>query len=1029
VNFNQSKTWGFLTLIVLTVISIVKFFSTETLLSVPNKLNGIVKHYFPNDLFQSSPISIFCLFLFVLTIVFLTSVYLVANKDKNQWNKTIIIFLVFLFTTLIVNSIYLKKYFLTIPWLSVIIFLYYISVVIKPDSAIRENDIKSDIFPKILKDKEEELIKLRRSRANITNSQSIGMAISGGGIRSATFGLGIIQALSKLNILTKIDILSTVSGGGYIGGFLTSLFIEREEDEKNINTPTNFSDYSQNAEYKKDIGLKLIKDLDIDSRISKWLRINSRYLTPSGSGDFISFSTMIIRNWLALMLFIILVFTTIFYFIGFVSSIIPDNFFGNFLFPIKIDSFFRGNFLSPLLILFAVLIFIPTGVSYWLFYGKLIPNPFREVTKSIFGPSTDQTINSKYHNWGNSLIYLLILISIFIGLALQFPEIALVKGFLSKFGPNPIYFFRIVLFCSLSTILIYFFERRFNRYIYRKLIINEDYLLGPRHRLSRRLGKQLVFFLCAIIILIFVNIDYNNAVKDIHKYFGLAFIFFIPIFGNPFVVSQSLKKPIKSIDLFFKTIIAFFLLSSILFLSAFLANGFLQHWKISAINIDKNLSSNLLFLMGLLIITIILGKSFFLVNLTSHNSYFMSMITRAYLGASNRIRSTKLKYRNYSLPVTGDDIPMALYAPYEHGGPLHIINCTLNETIGKISAVIQRDRKGMNFAFGPVGISVGSRHHALLKIERKLKNYDNPESESALEPISNPDNYFNKLQRIERNPDKYKVNILSLGSWLSISGAAVSSGMGRFSNVINSIVFTLLNIRLGYWWDSKSQEESINSGKINIILKRIFLVPYLLFQELTSIFWGTASRFWHLSDGGHFENTGAYELIRRRTKIILLLENGHDEHYKYCDLAKLVRIVRIDFGAEIEFLKTGSLYCKILNGIELIDPSNMDNRKDHKFLGIAIVKYPKDINGDQEYSLIVIVKPAIIDDMPSDIVEYQKECKDKKKVFPQEPTLDQFFSESQWESYRKLGELIGEKVFFKKFTTFERILKTYCTDN
>jgi predicted acylesterase/phospholipase RssA len=48
----------------------------------------------------------------------------------------------------------------------------------------------------------------------------VGLAFSGGGIRSATFNLGILQALAKAKTLRTFDYLSTVSGGGYIGSWL-----------------------------------------------------------------------------------------------------------------------------------------------------------------------------------------------------------------------------------------------------------------------------------------------------------------------------------------------------------------------------------------------------------------------------------------------------------------------------------------------------------------------------------------------------------------------------------------------------------------------------------------------------------------------------------------------------------------------------------------------------------------------------------------------------------------------------------------
>ena len=54
------------------------------------------------------------------------------------------------------------------------------------------------------------------------DAQLLGLAFSGGGIRSATFNLGILQALAELDMLRWVDYLSTVSGGGYIGSWLAA---------------------------------------------------------------------------------------------------------------------------------------------------------------------------------------------------------------------------------------------------------------------------------------------------------------------------------------------------------------------------------------------------------------------------------------------------------------------------------------------------------------------------------------------------------------------------------------------------------------------------------------------------------------------------------------------------------------------------------------------------------------------------------------------------------------------------------------
>src|SRR5436309_15838352 len=57
------------------------------------------------------------------------------------------------------------------------------------------------------------------------------LCFSGGGIRSATFGLGVLQGLAQRGLLKEFDYLSTVSGGGYLGGWF-SAWLKRESAEK-----------------------------------------------------------------------------------------------------------------------------------------------------------------------------------------------------------------------------------------------------------------------------------------------------------------------------------------------------------------------------------------------------------------------------------------------------------------------------------------------------------------------------------------------------------------------------------------------------------------------------------------------------------------------------------------------------------------------------------------------------------------------------------------------------------------------------
>ena len=70
---------------------------------------------------------------------------------------------------------------------------------------------------KDVQDAEHEIMAPRAGKDGVT-----GLAISGGGIRSATFALGLLESLKDCGLLSKVHYLSTVSGGGYIGSWLSA---------------------------------------------------------------------------------------------------------------------------------------------------------------------------------------------------------------------------------------------------------------------------------------------------------------------------------------------------------------------------------------------------------------------------------------------------------------------------------------------------------------------------------------------------------------------------------------------------------------------------------------------------------------------------------------------------------------------------------------------------------------------------------------------------------------------------------------
>ena len=143
----------------------------------------------------------------------------------------------------------------------------------------------------------------------------------------------------------------------------------------------------------------------------------------------------------------------------------------------------------------------------------------------------------------------------------------------------------------------------------------------------------------------------------------------------------------------------------------------------------------------------------------------------------------------------------------------------------------------------------------------------------------------------------------------------------------------------------------------------------------------------NLSDGGHHENLGIYQLLKRRCKVIIASDAGADPKFEMKDLANLQRKARIDLGINIELDLTA------------LRPNRKGYTKGYFVKGS--IEYP---NG--ETGTLFYIKTTLTGKEPEDLLAYRRQ----NPSFPDETTADQFFNEDQFESYRKLGEIIGEQV-------------------
>jgi hypothetical protein len=191
-----------------------------------------------------------------------------------------------------------------------------------------EPELNATAYPKELQDAEFDLIAKRRglSRSNAVDEQLkkclVGFGLSGGGIRSATFCLGIFQALARLKLLGEVDYISAVSGGGFFTSFLGRLFarpdIGGHQEVEEILTPE-----AANADAAR-IAAEADEDHKWRFRVFRWLRTNGRYLAPKGSGDILLGFSAVLRNWFAIQIVLITSFLAIFVALQLVRSEIED---------------------------------------------------------------------------------------------------------------------------------------------------------------------------------------------------------------------------------------------------------------------------------------------------------------------------------------------------------------------------------------------------------------------------------------------------------------------------------------------------------------------------------------------------------------------------------------------------------------------------------------------------------------------------------------------------------------------------------
>jgi hypothetical protein len=236
-----------------------------------------------------------------------------------------------------------------------------------------------------------------------------------------------------------------------------------------------------------------------------------------------------------------------------------------------------------------------------------------------------------------------------------------------------------------------------------------------------------------------------------------------------------------------------------------------------------------------------------------------------------------------------------------------------------------------------------------------------------------------------------KIRKLDLATAMAISGAAASANMG--ANTIKPLTITLaiLNIRVGFWLPSPG---AVTGSVARLTVKRIIDNFYFLKELLGSL--RETDDLVYLTDGGHVENLGVYELLRRRCRLIISVDAEADPAMSFASLVRLERMARIDLGIRIE-LPWGPIREATRTAAAAIAASGgqlVSGQATGPHCAIGTMVYP---TGD--VGILFYVKSSITGDEPDYIIDYKR----RFSAFPQETTLDQLFGEEQFEAYRALG--------------------------
>ncbi len=871
------------------------------------------------------------------------------------------------------------------------------------------------------------------------------LCLSGGGIRSASFSLGVIQGLAEAELLSRFEYISTVSGGGYIGSWLSAwLYWTR----RNGGTP---------AEVLQELRPQR-KSSDEEPHPIRHLREYSSYLTPKVgllSGDFWAAFAIVLRNLLLNWLILVPLIALPVILVKIIAAIIQTAQFTAScwavvlavgVFCLGLAAWSLGYKLRRLYLVrdaerrpdeqrsFLKWGLIPAILAG--FFYSWMANQFR-TPAAIFAPALQS-------NWGGAsamrgwlpmvavalIIYAIISVVVRRQTAGQERSIpnwkdwlawtvsAIAWGLLIWLGvylysklayqmarPDrlcPAYLSECTV-GSLSSIdrhqLLIIFGMPW--FLLCGLLTQSIYCLAhsyspsgdfEREWLGRAAGWYLVAGLGWIVVSVVVLLgpemsDYlfANSREWLTAIAGASGAVTAFLGRSSLTSAQGANTGWRNLA---SNIVLglvgpiFALVLLILFSKAFDGIAFEQAFHQSPLfsgnGSGADYCSNWTWSIGLLamLLIIMFGADLLMnVNRFSLHAVYRNRLVRAYLGGPRLHRKPD--------GLTGfdqhDNFRVADLRSQQRPGngdwcPFHVINMTLN--LPSTRNLAWQQRKAMSFAVTPLFSGTADLGF------RRTGEYGNPDGG------------------------------ISLGTAMAISGAAASPNMGYHSSPSVTFLLTLFNVRLGWWLGNPGRAGDQESARVRSLKQRLCSLdrnvapyaqdsPWLSVRPLLSELFGLMNEedpYVYLSDGGHFEDLGIYEMVRRRCKWIVAIDGDADPERGFVDLGDAVRKVWIDLGVRISFENS-----------DLLQATRESKPENVPYFALGKIEYVSDqpIGGKVPCGQILYIKPTVRgDEWAADVIAYQRANPD----FPHQSTGDQWFDEPQLEAYRALGYLIIRRV-------------------